>query len=174
MPKAEQFPEYMQRYASETLFNVGENVAEMARMAAEYMSDYIKGGSPTGTEWHANKNYLNSFEYGARIGNRNPEFSIYGVDKHSGLMLKSVGTKPVQNTRNKISVRFGWVKEKKDYFAQQDTGSYAPNGVGMGLINEGDQVLQKYGAVIYAENVLMKIMRKDGFKVKLEGGDLWA
>jgi hypothetical protein len=164
MPKLEDFSRYIGNYASETLFNASEVVTEVADLGAEFMRESIATGSPTGTEWHEYKNQVNNYEPGARIGSR-VAFDRFGIDKNSGLMLRSVSHKYAISSKNKIVSKFGWINTKKDYFAQQDTGSYMSGGVGMGLLNEGENALRKYGAVVYTQEQLIKIMRRDGFKV---------
>lgn len=170
MPNVSDFGRYLKNYGSEITFNVAEIVAEVDDLGANYMRDLIRADSPTGTDWHTYKNEANGNEYGARIGNIVPGLDKYGVDQHSGLMYNSVATKPVRSTKSSITGRFGWVNDKRKYFIQQDTGDYRNGGVGMGLLNDGN-TLREFGAVVFAEQQLLRLMKKEGFRIALGGGN---
>jgi hypothetical protein len=164
MAELSEFRQIIKDYASETLFNVSENVNAASKVGADYMRTFISGGSATGTDWHVFKNTANGFDYGARIGNKIAGLDRFGVSGHSGQMLGSVTNKMLKSNTKTISGTFGWLKTQKQYFIQQDAGTYSKKGVGMGLLNEGSNVLQNYGAAINAQEHLITTMRKDGYK----------
>lgn len=135
---------------------------------ADYMREHIAEGSPTGTSWHEQKNAINGYPYGSRIGNANP--GIGPVQDNPGTMFRSVQAEDAKVTNTKISGKFGWIKNREDYFAQQDAGTYGVGkNVGMGLINKGKKTVHNVGAKIVVEEKLRSSAKANGFSVSGTG-----
>ncbi len=120
---------------------------------------------PTGTRWHLEKNAANRYGAGARIGSK-VEFQGYAPSAAPGTMLDSVKRGSIEQFSNGFSVSFGWLNKQEKYFGQQDLGTYRPNGVGMGLLNKGNNGGRDMGAALAAEAELLKKMKSARFKVK--------
>jgi hypothetical protein len=182
MPKLSEFPTHMMTYVREVIAVSGKNLREAGDFGSEHMKEYITGGSQTGSKWHAEKNELNGYAAGSRIGGAIYQMSKhrhYQPSGHAGQMLNSVGVTGLAQEGKKISIRFGWVKKQEQYFLLQDNGDYRATaagkarGIGMGLLNErsgsGRKTLQKLGAYHASKNHLISLMKASGFEVS--GGE---
>jgi hypothetical protein len=168
MPSLQEFPSIINKHAFSVVSTAVNGLKSSAKAGSDFMMDVIFEGASTGTAWHREKNELNDYEPGARVGSR-VRVGRYGPSSNPGQMLASVGvTEPTQSGQS-VTVRFGWVKTQEGYFVQQDTGSYAKDGVGMGLLNEVDSG-QGLSAFLHAESHLIKLMKSAQFKVS--GGAL--
>jgi hypothetical protein len=178
MPELNKFPTSMMHFVTKALIASGDSLRESAQFGADYMRDYIREGSSTGTQWHATKNDLNGYRTGSRIGGK--IFSqagkmIFQPSGHSGQMLDSIEVGQLRSGSEAISINYGWITNRQEYFLMQDTGSYAmtakgkPTGMGMGLINTseggGKGTLQKLGAYNATNKFFIEQMKSKGFKV---------
>lgn len=168
MPNVEEFSRYINQHTKSVITTAVGAVKSSANAGAEYMRGAIAGGTSTGTEWHRNKNLLNGYDMGARIGSK-ISIGRYGPSKNPGNMLRSVGVADPVQSGETVNIRFGWVTRQENYFTKQDTGEYKDGGVGMGLLNpvEGAKGLS---AALHAEVYLIKLMKAARFKVS--GGAL--
>lgn len=168
MPSIDEFPTFINRHAKSVITIAIDGLKSSANAGSDFMRDVIANSASTGTEWHRNKNLLNGYSVGARIGSK-IAIGRYGPSANPGNMLRSVGVSdPVQSSQT-VNVRFGWVTNQEGYFVQQDTGDYKDGGVGMGLLNsvDGDKGIS---AALHAESHLIKLMKAAQFKVS--GGAL--
>lgn len=165
MPSMDQFSDEIYKHAKSVIATAVGGLKSASSAGANYMRDVIQNSASTGTEWHRDKNLLNGYEVGARIGSK-IAIGRYGPSDNPGNMLRSVGVSEPSVDGETVSVRFGWVKPKAtdDYFVRQDTGSYKEGGVGMGLLNEVEDG-KGMSAVLYTESYLIKLMKAARFKV---------
>lgn len=178
MPKLEQFSGVTQNWINQLVAVSNEAIKDSIEKGADHMREVILD-SPTGTDWHADKNAANGFSPGQpRIGNKNPSF--WEVDENSGNMLNSVTTLgPARSGSGSTIVgMFGWVDANEGgsdyYFVLQDTGNYkVGNQKGMGLLNVGNKTTEKYGAKVVAEETLIKSLTAAGLTLKGRTGDLF-
>lgn len=168
MPSIEEFPRFINEHAKSVITTAVGGLKSSANAGSEFMRDVIANSASTGTEWHRNKNLLNGYSVGARIGSR-IQIGRYGPSKNPGNMLRSVGVSDPVQSGETVNVRFGWVTKQEGYFIQQDTGSYKDGGVGMGLLNAVDGA-KGLSAALHAEAYLIKLMKAARFKVS--GGAL--
>ncbi len=165
MPSIDEFREYSQRYAKECLQASEVAIKNATRSGADYMRQYISEKSPTGTKWHENKS-----PDGGRVT--------------SGTMLNSVSSTEVNSSNKRIYASFGWIKNRQNYFIDQDSGGYwhtaygKPSGIGMGLLNTaqdggGKGTIRVLGAYNYSWNELITEMKKAGFTVSKEGQEVF-
>jgi len=169
VPNIDEFNTHSQEFmrkairASATALKYGSNEG------ADYMREAIEKGSPTGTKWHKKINKERGMDNGR-------------VD--SGAMLNAIGSTSIAIANEKISSNFGWVVNKQDYFVMQDSGGYwktaygKPSGIGMGLLNtakdgEGNGTIRLLGAYYHAEQKFTEAMKKAGFRVTDEGGEIF-
>lgn len=180
MPKIQEFPISMMNHVKNVIGVSGNALRESATFGSEYMKHYIESNSPTGSQWHATKNQLNSYRTGSRIGGTIDAQAgpyVFQADPHPGKMLESVGPGKLQITAQKIGMTYGWVKARDQYFLLQDTGGYiktakgkGKTGVGMGLLNTasdggGKSTLQQLGAFHATNKHFVDQMKNAGFKV---------
>lgn len=174
MPSIDQMGSSMQAWKNRILSLSAGILSNATFFGAEIMREKIRYGSPTGSPWHDRKNAENGFPAGSRFGNTNAAFDRR-VHPDSGRMYENVnnGTK-TKNDGNVMSSTFGW-RDKVKYFAEQDSGSYGDDGVGMGLINAvespGAGVLGDYIAAHEASKTFTDEMRRAGFSVR--GNSEW-
>ncbi len=165
MPSLDTFGSHMAEYSQEVTKKAEEAYKAAAMKGSAFMKAVISDGAPTGTRWHLEKNAANRYEPGARIGSK-IEFQGYAASAAPSTMLKSVERGAVETNSNSINVSFGWLNKKEEYFGQQDLGTYRPNGVGMGLLNKGQNGGRDMGAALAAEAELLKKMKAARFRVK--------
>lgn len=173
MPKLQEFATYTTEWTIKIKKAGAMSVSAALDEGAAYMRQYIAEGSPTGSDWHTMKNEANGYSEGARIGNTD---SRWTTQPDAGNMFRSVQAEDALVERNKISGRFGWIKNQEEYFAKQDAGNYGVGmQKGMGLINKKQNtskgVIQKLGATIAAEETLRQQAKLNGFKIS--GGGAW-
>lgn len=165
MPSIDDFNKYTQEYTKKVLWIGVESIKGASDSGAEYMRGLIEANSPTGTKWHKKKS-----PNGGRVT--------------TGLMLNSVDSTKVALSKSEISSNFGWVKNREEYFLDQDSGGYwhtaygKPSGIGMGLLNTardggGKGTLRVLGAYQHASNDLIERMKKAGFSVSKDGGEVF-
>lgn len=112
----------LDRYVDKNLKNIEEIVDWYGRSAAEWIERFaVLSGSPTGTNWHRNKNAERGFAYGARVD--------------SGTMSRMIGfdTFPV-NSDGIVGAEFGLLLPEaggEKYFMDQETGDNLKSGKGM-------------------------------------------
>lgn len=168
MPSINEFPRFINEHAKSVVTTAVGALKSSANAGSDFMRDVIATSASTGTEWHRNKNLLNGYEVGARIGSR-VRVGRFGPSKNPGNMLRSVGvSEPAQNGET-VNIRFGWVNSQEGYFAQQDMGTYKDGGVGMGLLNSVEGA-KGISAALHAEAYLIRLMKAARFKVS--GGAL--
>lgn len=186
MPNIQEFPSYLMVFVKDSLSKATGVYTESAKFGSKYMQDAIKD-SPTGRVWHELKNMLNGYPSGARIGSAketNIGYRIFMETENPGQMLRSVEFAPTKQQGLKAVSQFGWINNQKDYFLAQDTGSYIdstsggkPSGVGMGLLNVksggGRKTLRNLGAYNATKNHLIDEMKKQGFTISGQDGDLF-
>ena len=167
MPSLDTFGSFMTEYSQEVTKKAEEAYKAAAMKGSATMKAFIAAGSPTNDPkgWHKAKNLANGYDEGARIGSK-IEFRGYAPSAAPGTMLDSVERGAVETNKNTIKVSFGWLNRKEKYFGQQDLGNYRPNGVGMGLLNEGQNTSKKMHAALEAEAELLKKMKAAKFGVK--------
>lgn len=165
MPNLSDFASYMGKYQQDVTQSAQEAYKSAAMKGSAFMKAVISDGAPTGTRWHLEKNAANRYGAGARIGSK-IEFQGYAPSAAPGTMLDSVKRGSIEQSAGGFSVSFGWLNKKEKYFGQQDLGNYRPNGVGMGLLNKGNNGGRDMGAALAAEAELMKRMKSAKFKVK--------
>jgi len=168
MPRVEEFKGIINQHAKSVITTAVGAVKSSANAGSEYMRDAIASGTSTGTEWHREKNLLNGYNIGARIGSK-ISIGRYGPSKNPGNMFRSVGVSDPVQSGETVNIRFGWVTRQEDYFTKQDTGDYKDDGVGMGLLNPVDGA-KGLSAALHAEAYLIKLMKAARFKVS--GGAL--
>lgn len=168
MPNINEFASYLNNHAKSAITIAVNGLKSSANAGSDFMRDVIANSASTGTEWHRNKNLLNGYAVGARIGSK-IRIGRYGPSKNPGNMLRSVGVSDPVQSGETVNVRFGWVTNQESYFAQQDTGDYKDGGVGMGLLNAVDGA-KGLSAALHAEAHLIKLMKAAQFKVS--GGAL--
>jgi hypothetical protein len=175
MPRLDAFPAVSQGWINQVTAVSTAAVKDAIAEGADFMRKGIEN-SPTGTNWHSDKNAANpGFPDGARIGNRNPNFGTEPIDPNSGLMLASVSTVgPVKSSASSIEGFFGWVDDKEPYFLLQDVGNYSVgNQSGMGLINQAinpQAGVKQYGAALASQQSLIKSLKAAGLKHNDLGG----
>jgi len=165
MPNLSDFASHMAEYSKEVTDKAQEAYKAAAMKGSAFMKAVISDGAPTGTRWHLEKNAANRYGTGARIGSK-VEFQGYAPSAAPGTMLDSVKRGSIEQSSNGFSVSFGWLNKQEKYFGQQDLGTYRPNGVGMGLLNKGNNGGRDMGAALAAEAELLKKMKSARFKVK--------
>jgi hypothetical protein len=167
MPNLSDFASYMAEYSKEVTDKAQEAYKAAAMKGSATMKAFIRAGSPTNDVrgWHRGKNLANKYAEGARRGSK-VEFRGYAPSAAPDTMLNSVERGSIEQSPNGFSVAFGWLKKQEPYFGQQDLGNYRPNGVGMGLLNEGQNSGKKMYAALEAEAELLKKMKSAKFKVK--------
>lgn len=165
MPSLDTFGSYMAQYSDQVTKKAEDAYKAAAMKGSAFMKAVISDGAPTGTRWHLEKNAANRYAPGARIGSK-IEFQGYAPSAAPGTMLKSVERGNVETNKNSINVSFGWLNKKEEYFGQQDLGTYRPNGVGMGLLNNSQNGGRQMGAALAAEAELLKKMKAAKFGVK--------
>jgi hypothetical protein len=170
VPNIDEFRAYTQKYVVKVLEASKSALKEGSDGGAEYMRTYIEADSPTGTPWHKRKNDERGNDIGAR--------------KDTGAMLNAVTSTGVVGTK-KLSTNFGWVTNKKHYFAMQDSGGYwhtaygKPSGIGMGLLNKAEDgggrgTIRVLGAYFQAQTDFIAAMKKAGFReTDGKGGELF-
>jgi hypothetical protein len=168
MPNIAEFPRFINEHAKSVVTTAVGAVKSSAKAGSDFMRDVIASGASTGTEWHRNKNLLNGYEVGARIGSK-IAIGRYGPSRNPGNMLRSVGVSEPSQNGETVNIRFGWVNSQESYFAQQDMGTYKDGGTGMGLLN-GVEGARGLSAALHAEVHLIKLMKAARFKVS--GGAL--
>lgn len=167
MPSLDTFGSHMAEYSQEVTKKAEEAYKAAAMKGSATMKAFIKAGSPTNDlrGWHRGKNLANNYAEGARRGSK-VEFRGYAPSAAPDTMLNSVERGAVETDSNSITVSFGWLNRKEKYFGQQDLGTYRPNGVGMGLLNEAQNSGKKMHAALEAEAELLKKMKSAKFGVK--------
>jgi len=170
MPSLDEFNQYSQKYVKDVVLASAGALQKGSDAGAEYMRQYISQDSPTGTPWHKRINN----ERGNRPGAR----------KQTGAMLNAVGSTKISVNSSQLSSTFGWVKDRQDYFLQQDTGGYwlsaygKPSGVGMGLLNlaqdgGGNSTLRVLGAYNSGISKFISEMKNAGFKTSSNIGEVF-
>ena len=168
MPKLQEFDGAMINWTIRVKAAGAMSVSAALDEGADYMRKYIAEDSPTLTSWHEQKNAINGYPYGSRIGNANP--GIGPVQDNPGNMFRSVQAEDARVTSTKISGKFGWIENQEEYFKQQDAGTYGVGKkIGMGLINKGNKTLQNFGAMVAAEEKLRSAGKANGFKISGSG-----
>lgn len=112
----------LNRYVDKNLKTVEQIVDQYGRQAADWIERFaVLSGSPTGTNWHRNKNAQRGFAYGARVD--------------SGTMSRMIGydTFPI-NADGIVGAEFGLLLPEaggEKYFMDQETGTNIKSGKGM-------------------------------------------
>jgi hypothetical protein len=169
MPNIDEFSNYTNEYLKKVVNISADALKKGSDSGADYMRKYIESDSPTGTRWHKRVNESRGMKDGR-------------VD--SGTMLNSVDSTAIAIGSQKLSTSFGWIKNRQEYFLDQDSGRYwhtaygKPSGIGMGLLNTaqdggGKGTIRVLGAYYYATNEFIDQMKKAGFAVSKDGGEVF-
>lgn len=174
MPKLSEFGRFAIEFEIQVKAAGAKSVSSAVDIGKATMREFIMADSPTGSEGHNDKNSVNGYPEGSRLGNAS--YGEWPTQPNPGNMYRSVQKQDAVIKGEGIMGKFGWIDNQDEYFKKQDAGTY---GVGkrwgMGLINypgSGSKGTEhKLIAAIAAEENLRTVAKQNGFTIS--GGGSW-
>jgi hypothetical protein len=174
MPKLSEFASFAVEFEIQVKAAGAKSVSSAVDIGKATMCEFIMADSPTGSEGHNDKNSVNGYPEGSRLGNAS--YGEWPTQPNPGNMYRSVQKQDAVIKGEGIMGKFGWIDNQDEYFKKQDAGTY---GVGkrrgMGLINfpgpRSKGTEHKLIAAIAAEENLRTVAKQNGFTIS--GGGSW-